>query len=300
MSRDLRKKNIHWGQIVLKFILFLLALGCFLPVFLVLIISLTPEESILTKGYSYLPTSVTIQAYKYIGSFWNQLARAYGVTLFETVIGTVWTILLCAMFGYVLSRKSFRWRNILSIFLLITMLFNGGQVANYIVRAGWYGLKNNLMVLILPGVSAYTCIVMRSFIQQTIPDSLVESAKIDGAGEMLIFRKVVLPLIIPALAAMGFMQAVGHWNEWQTAYLYIDNPKYSTLQLVLIRIENNLAYLKQNMASLSPEESAEFANMPNVPTRMAILMVTLGPILVIYPFFQKHFIKGMTIGAVKG
>ena len=295
-----KKKHFPMGQMILCLVLGLGALACFVPVLLIFIISISSQESIVNIGFSFFPQSVNLEAYKYMAKFADQLGKAYLVTIFETVVGTVWTIFFCSMFGYVLSRKNFKLRGLLSLMLLITMLFNGGTMANYFVKAGMYGLRNNLMVLILPGVNAYTCIVMRTFIQSNVPDSLVESAKIDGAGEFYIFRKVVLPLIIPACAALGFMQAVGHWNEWQNAYIFMDDAKYSTLQLVLIRIENSMSYLQQNMATLSPEELLMLENMPTIPTRMAILMVTLGPILVIYPFFQKYFIKGITVGAIKG
>lgn len=298
--KNSEKKKIGTAQTVLCVILGILALAAFLPVLLVLIVSLSSQESIVNKGFSFFPEAWSLEAYRFIGTFIDQIGRSYLVTLFETIVGTVWTIFLCSMFGYVLSRKNFRMRGFLSIMLLITMLFSGGTMANFLIKGGVYGLRNNLLVLILPGVNAYTCIVMRTFIQSNVPDSLVESAKIDGAGEFYIFMHIVMPLTIPACAALGFMQAVGHWNQWETSYLYIDNAKLSSLQLLLMRIQKNMEYLQQNMATLSPEELLQLKNMPSISTRMAILMVTLGPILVAYPFFQKYFIKGITVGAVKG
>lgn len=295
-----KKKRISTGQLVLCFVLGVLALATFLPVLLVFIVSVSSQESITNIGFSFFPESWSLEAYKYLGTFIDQIGRSYLVTIFETVVGTVWTVMLCSMFGYVLSRKNFRLRGFLSIFLLITMLFNGGTMANFLVKGGVYGLRNNLMVLILPGVNAYTCIVMRTFIQSNVPDSLVESAKMDGAGEFYTFFHIVLPLTLPACAALGFMQAVGHWNQWETSYLYIDNANLSSLQLLLMRIQKNMEYLQQNMATLSSEELLMLANMPDISTRMAILIATLGPILIAYPFFQKYFIKGMTVGAVKG
>lgn len=300
MHSKSKKKHISIGQLILCVVLGLLAMMAFLPVLLVLIVSLSSQESITNIGFSFFPESFSLEAYKYIGTFMDQIGRSYLITLFETVCGTLWTIFLCSMFGYVLSRKNFRLRGFLSVFLLVTMLFNGGTMANFLVKGGLYGLRNNLLVLILPGVNAYTCIVMRTFIQSNVPDSLVESAKIDGAGEFYIFSHIVLPLTIPACAALGFMQAVGHWNQWETSYLYIDNANLSSLQLLLIRIQKNMEYLQQNMASLTSEELTMLLNMPDISTRMAILMVTLGPILIAYPFFQKYFIKGITVGAVKG
>lgn len=300
MSNMKKKKRMSAGQFALCLILGVLTICVFIPVALVFIISFTSEESIINIGISFFPESWSIAGYQYMGSFLDQIASAYLVTMFETVFGTLWTILLCSMFGYVLSRKNFRLNGFLSIFLLITMLFNGGTMANYLVKAGVYGLRNNLMVLILPGVSAYVCIVMRTFIQSNVPDSLVESAKIDGAGDLCIFFRIVQPMTVPAYAALGFMQAVGHWNQWYTSYLYIDSTKLSSLQLILMRIQKDMDYLQQNMSELTVDELARLADMPNLPTRMAILVITLGPILVIYPFFQKYFVKGITVGAVKG
>lgn len=298
-SGKMKKKN-STGQFVLCLVIGLLSICVFIPVALVFIISFTSEESISNIGISFFPQSWSLAGYQYMASFLDQIVRAYCVTIFETVCGTIWTIFFCSMFGYVLSRRHFRLNGFLSIFLLITMLFNGGTMANYFVKAGIYGLRNNLLVLILPGVSAYVCIVMRTFIQSNVPDSLVESAKIDGAGEFYTFFKIVLPLTLPAYAALGFMEAVGHWNQWYTSYLYIDDAKLSSLQLILMRIQKNMDYLQQNMAELTMDELASLANMPDLPTRMAILIITLGPILVIYPFFQKYFVKGITVGAVKG
>lgn len=300
MTNVKKKKKMSVGQLVLCLILGILTIVVFIPVALVFIISFTSQESITNIGISFFPQSLSLAGYGYMKGFIDQVGRAYLVTIFETVVGSVWTIFLCSMFGYVLSRKNFRLNGFLSVFLLITMLFNGGTMANYLIKAGTYGLRNNLLVLILPGVSAYVCIVMRTFIQSNVPDSLVESAKIDGAGEFYTFFKVVLPLTLPACAALGFMQAVGHWNQWYTSYLYFDKAKLSSLQLILMRIQKDMTYLQQNMAELTPDEMERLANMPNLPTRMAILVITLGPILIVYPFFQKYFVKGITVGAVKG
>ncbi len=295
-----KRKPLTLGWIVLYFILGAFALCCFLPILLVLIVSFSSEASIALKGFSFFPSEWSLNGYRYMLTFIGQIGRGYLVTIFETIVGTFWTIALCGMFGYVLSRKTFQLRGFLSIFLLITMLFHGGGLADYIVRSNMYHLRNNLLVLILPGVTAYTCIVMRTFIQSNVPDSLIESAKIDGAGEFYTFVRIVVPLIKPVCAAMGFMQAVSHWNSWYNAYLYITNPKYSTLQLILIRIEKNIEYLTNNEMLLTPDELLLLKDLPTASIRMAILMVTMGPILIAYPFFQKHFVKGITIGAVKG
>ncbi|MCR5754213.1 MAG: carbohydrate ABC transporter permease [Acetatifactor sp.] len=294
-------RKIGSGQVVLMIVLGLFALFCLLPVLLVVIVSFTDKSSIAAKGFSFFPNAMSLDGWRYVLKYGHQLVQSYKITIFETVAGTGLTLLFTSMFAFALSRKSFPLRGFLSIFLLIPMLFHGGMVANYILLTNYYGLRDNLLVLILPGaVGAYNCIVMRTFIQNYVPDSLVEAAKIDGANEFFVFFRVIIPLIVPSLGAIGFITAIAHWNEWQTAYLYIDNPDRATLQLVLIRIEKSLEYLKENMSRLTPEELAELNNAPSEPMRMAILLVVLGPILVAYPFFQRFFIKGITVGAVKG
>lgn len=298
MNRKVRKR-FRPGQCVLYLILGLFALSCLLPMLLVVVVSFSTDESVYAKGFSFFPTGWTVAGYRYIISFADQIIRGYGVTLFETLVGSVWTILMCSMCGYALSRKNFRMRNGLTVFLLITMLFHGGGLSDYVIRSNIYHLRNNLLVLILPGISAYTCFVMRTFIQGNVPESLIESAKMDGAGEFYIYRKIVLPLIKPILAALGFMEAIGHWNQWQTSLLYMSNPKLATLQQILMKIENGMSYLKENMQA-SAELNRMMEDMPSTATRMAILVVVTGPIVIAYPFFQKYFIKGITIGAVKG
>ncbi len=291
----------HWtpGQFFLQLFLGIFALACLLPMLLILAASLSTDASILEKGFTFFPKEWTIDGYRYLTRFADQICYGYAVTLFETVVGSVWTIVLCSMAGYALSRRSFRLRGPLTVFLLITMLISGGGLSDYIIRSNVYHLRNNLLVLILPGVSAYTCFVMRTFIQENVPEALVDSAKIDGAGEFYIYGKVVLPLIKPVLAALGFMNAIGHWNQWQTSLLFMSNPKLATLQQILMKIENSMSYLKDN-AQNNQELAKMWEEMPSTATRMAILVVATGPIIAAYPFFQKYFIKGITLGAVKG
>lgn len=294
-----KRMHIFSGELFLYTGLCIFALACLLPMILVVIASFSTDASIYEKGFSFFPTGWTLDGYRYIASFADQIIWGYGVTLFETIAGSVWTILLCSMFGYALSRKDFRLRGFLTVFLLITMLIRGGGLSEFVIKSNVYHLRNNLLVLILPGVSAYTCLVMRTFIQENVPESLIESAKIDGAGDFYIYGHIVLPLIKPVLAALGFMEAIGHWNQWQTSLLYMSEPKLATLQQILMKIEKSMDYLKNNM-QVSAEMSKAWSQMPSTATRMAILVVVTGPIIIAYPFFQKYFIKGITIGAVKG
>ena len=289
------------GQAVSMFCLGLFALICILPVILVIIVSFSSQSSIAANGYSFFPSEWSVEAYEYVGRLGGQLKQSYLVTIYETVCGTLLTLLLTSLMGYVLSRKDFMLRKYITGYILVTMLFGGGLMSSYIINTSVYNLRNNLLVLIVPGaVSAYTCFVMRTFISANVPDSLVEAAKIDGASEYYLFFRIIIPIIVPVIAAMGFMTAVGHWNEWQTAYLYIDKPEYSTLQLMLVRIETSLNFFRENLLNLSAEEMDQLRRAPTDSARMAILIISLGPVMIMYPFFQRFFIKGITIGAVKG
>ena len=189
----MKKKHFSWGQFFLYLALSGFALICLLPMVLVVIASFSTDASVYEKGFSFFPTGWTLDGYRYIAGFADQIVWGYGVTLFETIAGSVWTIFLCSMFGYALSRRDFQLRSALTVFLLITMLIRGGGLSEFVIKSNVYHLRNNLLVLILPGVSAYTCLVMRTFIRENVPESLIESAKIDGAGDFYIYGRVVLP-----------------------------------------------------------------------------------------------------------
>lgn len=294
-------KRITTGQWILLFVLIAVALACVLPLILVVIISFSSDASIAEKGYSFFPTEWSLDAWRYVFGYGDQLVVSYGVTIFITVVATVLDMAVETMFAYTLSRSNFRLRTIYATMVLITMLFSGGQLASYMVNVSWYHLKDSLWVLILSGVSAMHVIILRTYIQSTVSEALIESAKIDGAGEFYTFVKVVLPCMTPALASVAFMKAIANWDAWENAYLYITSSEKTPLSLLLMRIEKDIEFLAQNVDNLSPSEYAQLAaNLPTDSARMAILLAALGPILIVYPFFQKYFIKGITIGSVKG
>lgn len=295
------KKKLGIGQWVLTLILGIYAIMCLLPVLLVIIVSFSSDESINVKGFSFLPAEWSLKAWEYVLGFGRQLVVSYGVTIFITVAGTAFGLVVMAMFAYTLSRRCFELRKQLSILMLITMLFSGGQLATYIVETTLYGLKDSLWALILPGIGAMNIIILRTYIQSNVSDALVESAKIDGAGEFRTFWMIVFPMMKPVLASVGFRLAVNCWNEWQKAYMYITSDSRTPLQLLLIRIEKNIDYLLKNQGEIPSEVYMELLNnVPRESGRMAVLLVSLGPIMVAYPFFQKYFVKGLTVGAVKG
>lgn len=294
-------KKAGVGQWVLGILLGLYALACLLPVVLVVIVSFSSDASISAKGFSFFPTEWSLKAWQYVGSFGKQLITSYGVTILVTVGGTLFGLAVMSLFAYTLSRKCFELRKYLSIMMLITMLFSGGQLSSYIVNTSMFHLRDTIASLILPGLSTMYVIILRTYIQTNVPDSLIESATIDGASEFRTYLQIVLPVMVPALASVGFMLAVGYWNDWQRAFLYISSPNKTPLQLLLIRIEKTIDFLLQNANDMSPQEYAELsANLPKETGRMAILLVALGPIMVAYPFFQKYFVKGLTVGSVKG
>lgn len=295
-------KKISGNQVALMIVLGVYALVCLLPVLLVFVASISSNESLTQKGFSFFPVSWSLSGWEYIFNFGSQLLTSYQVTIFITVVGTALSLVLMAMFAYVLTRKDFMLRHVLSVVLIITMLFDGGQVSKYIVYSNIYQLKDSILILILPAcVTAMNVIIIRSYIQSNIPDSLSEAAMIDGAGEFRQFWQIVFPMMKPSLAAVGFMRAVTIWNEWQNAYLFITKDEIAPLQLLLIRIEKSIEFALHNSAEFTPQEYAELLRtLPQDSCRMAMLFMVLGPILVAYPFFQKYFVKGLTIGAVKG
>lgn len=294
-------KKFRIGQLILGIILVLFAFICIVPMYLGVMASFTAQEYINVHGYSFFPSQLSLAGYEYVLDYGIQLVRSYIVTIWITVAGTVWSLAIMSMFAYTLARDSFQLRKVFSIMLLITMLFSGGRAAGYIITTQIYHLKDSLWVLILPGVSTMYVIIFRTYIQNSIPGSLIESAKIDGAGEFRTFVQIILPCMIPTLASVGYMTAVGHWNAWEGAMLYIESAWKTPLQLLLMRIEKNIQYLLDNAGQMSAQEYFEMVNsLPKDATRFAIMVVCSGPILIAYPFFQKYFIQGITMGSVKG
>lgn len=294
-------KKVSIGQWILTLVLGLYALVCFLPVVLVVVASFTSDDYIQKHGFTFFPAELSLSAWEYVAGYGEQLLMSYGVTIFVTVAGTALSLIIMSMFSYALSRKSFQLRNFLAMFMLFTMLFSGGRLSSYIIETSVYGLRDSLLALIFPGITAMNIIIMRTYIQTNISDSLVESAKLDGAGELRTFWQIVFPMMKPTVASVGFMQAVTYWNDWQKAFMYISSAKKTPLQLLLIRIEKNITFLLENQADIPASEYAELMkSLPQESGRMAILLTAIGPIAIAYPFFQKYFIKGLTVGAVKG
>ena len=273
-----------------------------LPVLLVVIISFSPMESIGLRGYSYLPTSLTLSAYESVFKMGSQLRDSYLVSIFVAITKTSLSLFVMSMYSFVLAQKRFGPRRVFIFITFFTMLFSGGLVPSYIINTRYLSLYDNIWALLIPGlVGGFNVIILRTFIQTTIPDSLFEAAKIDGANDFVIYARIVLPLFKAGLATIGLFSVVGIWNDWFSGMLYINSPKLMPLQTMLMKIMKNLEYIKNNSDLSSRAEFREILRrMPVETTRMAIVVLSVAPILFAYPFFQQYFVKGLTIGSVKG
>lgn len=275
----------------------ILALFCIFPFILVVSSSLTEESSIIEKGFQILPTSFSAEAYSILFKYPADMLKAYGITITVTVIGTAVGLFVTAMTGYVLTRKDFKWRNHFSFYFFFTTLFSGGLVPWYLMMVNYLHLKDKLIVLILPLLlNVFYIIVMKSFMS-SIPEAITESAKIDGAGDFLIFRKLILPLSKPALATIGLFIALAYWNDWYNALLFISNSDLMPLQYYLYRLLGNMDGMRKAMMESGAVVNT---NLPTESLKMAMTIVATGPILLAYPFIQRYFVQGLTIGAVKG
>ncbi len=278
----------------------LFAISCIVPLLLVLGISFSSEASIVKNGYQFIPEEFSLTAYKAIFSAGGGIMRSLGISVFLTLAGLLTGLTLNTTIAYSLSRPNFRFKKFFTIWILIPMLFSGGMLPFYMIVGQVLGLNNSLWAIILTmAVSSYNIIILRTFFKNTIPDSIIESAEIDGASQLLIFGRIVLPLSLPVLATIGLMLAFGYWNDWYNARLFITNNKIWPLQLMLMNIQDNIDWLRQNINNLGASAVGS-VQIPSESVRMAIVIVIVLPIASIYPFFQRYFISGLTIGAVKG
>lgn len=291
-----RKRKPQW---VAHTIALLFSAVCMIPFIIVIASSLTNEFALNEYGYQMWPTVFDTTAYKYIFRNPKMILNSYGVTILTTIATTVFGVLFMAMIAYPLSRKNCRFRRPLSFYIFFTMLFSGGLVPGYILTTQYLHLKDSILVLILPSlVNAFHIIMIRTFFQR-LPDSLFESAKIDGASEFRIFFRIAIPLSVPVLASVAFFTAMGKWNDWYTAMLYISKEELVPLQYMLYRIQNNLQVLLSAMTNVSGI-AIDPHSLPGNNLIMAMAVVATGPMMFVFPFFQKYFVQGLTVGAVKG
>lgn len=289
------------ANILLNIMFLILALICVIPAVLVVSISFSAEQSITDYGYRLIPKIISLDGYGYLLKQGALIIRALGVSLFVTIVGTALGTLLTTLMGYVLSRPDYKLNGFLTMLVFIPMVFNGGLVSTYFIVSQFLHLKNTLWALILPlSVSSFNVVICRTFFKTTIPEELIESAKMDGATQFKIFFQIVLPISLPVIATIGLFLCFAYWNDWYQSMLYIDNQRLYSLQALLNAIMTNINMLAQNAATMGASMADMVANTPKEAARMAIVVIIVLPIACAYPFFQKYFISGLTVGAVKG
>lgn len=296
---SISKPSLSYGQASIHAIFILVCVACLYPFLVIVGTSVQNENDIIQYGYSVIPKRIDLTAYHMILINPKVLLNAYFVTIYTTAIGTIVGMWVTISFAFTISRKDYPYRKQLSFYVFFTMLFQGGLVPSYILIVNWLDLKNNVLALIVPLlISGWNVLLMKGFLQ-SLPDAMFESAKIDGAGEFTIFTKIVIPLSKPALATLGLFLVLQYWNDWWLTLLYIDHENLMKLQYLLIRVLKNMEFLNS-------AEAMQYGlvkggqQVPNLGARMAMCLLAAGPMLIIFPFFQKYFVKGLTVGSVKG
>jgi putative aldouronate transport system permease protein len=290
-SNDILLFNMIGYSMVIVF-----SLLCIIPFIMIISSSFTEETYIITNGYTLFPKSFSVEAYSVV--FQNPLVilRAYGITLFVTIIGTVLAVYLNTMTGYVLYRKDFKWRNYFSFYFFFTMLFNGGLVPWYILCIKYLGFKNQVIALFIPTlISVWNILLVKGFMM-SIPHEITESAKMDGAGDFKIFSRLIIPLSTPVIATIGLFTALFYWNDWFASLIFISNTNLYSLQYLLYNLLASIENLRMVMA----QSGMVVEQLPTESMKMALTVIVTGPIILVYPFVQKYFVKGLTIGSVKG
>jgi len=274
----------------------ILAFICTLPLLLVLIVSITDERSIQSKGYSFFPNQWSFDAYQLLFSGGSPLLQSYLISLTVTAVGTFLAVMITSMAGYTLAARHVRYRNGLAMFFFVTMVFNTGLVPWYMISTK-LGLQNNIWALIIPSLvfNPFNLFLVRNYMKQ-IPESLIEAAKIDGANDAFIAFKIFFPLSLPVIATITLFYGIGYWNNWFNAIMLVDKPNLYPLQYLLFKLNSEISMIQQMQSSLS---SMTTSQLPSESIKMATAIVTIGPIVLFYPFLQRYFIKGLLIGSVK-
>lgn len=267
------------------------------PLLYVVSISLSTSGDIVRHGYRLVPARFDLTAYEYLLQAPQQIKTGYLISIIVTVLGTALGLVLSSSIAYVMTRRDYRYRKITSFYVFFTMLFNGGLVPFYMVMTKILHVQNTILGLIIPySINAWFTMLMKGFMQM-IPFEIVESAKIDGSSEFRTFLMIIIPLSTPAIATVGLFYAFAYWNDWWLAMLFIDKAGLVPLQFMLYRTMNNLAYL---LSTVSTAVNVDLSRIPSESIRMAMAVLAAGPMLVVFPFFQRYFVKGLTVGSLKG
>lgn len=285
--------------VFVNIILMLLALAVVLPLMILITSSVTSDSTLIRNGYSFLPGEIDLSAYKVLlGRGTSSILNAYKVSFFVTIVGTIMGLTITVMFAYPLSVKTLPGRNFFSFFLFFTMLFNGGLVPGYIMWTQTFHIRNTIWALLIPNLlmSAFNVIMMRTYFTSQIPEEVIDAARIDGAGEVRVLLKIVLPMSKPILTTVGLFIALGYWNDWLNGLYYISDDNLYGIQVLLNRMLLNAESMKKATSTTAVVAGA----MPSISLKMAVAVLGMLPVLIIYPFFQKYFVKGITVGSVKG
>jgi putative aldouronate transport system permease protein len=297
---------MHRNEKISKYLLYLffiiICILCIAPFILLVITSFSDEPTVIRDGYSFFPKKFSLNAYKYLQRDADRIVRSYGVSVVVTAIGTLFGLFVLSLLAYPLSRRELPGRKILSFYVVFTMLFNSGLVPTYLVYTSIFHVKNTIGGLIFPWIflNGFNVLIARTFFQNSIPFSLIESALIDGANELTIFFKIVIPLSTPILSTMGLIYLISYWNDWYNGLIFLTDPKLYSLQNLLNRILLNAQFLQSNSNVPASAAGSLANNIPMQTVRMALAALGAIPLLIIYPFFQKYLVKGLTVGAVKG
>lgn len=291
-----RKKGF---QLAANLVMIILSIICVVPFILLVMSSVTAEESLLKNGYSFFPAKFSFDAYKTLLVDSGSIVRGYVISVFVTVIGTVSNLVLTTLFAYPLSRKELPGRAFFSFAIFFTMLFNGGLVPSYMMWTGVFEIKNTLASLIIPNLmmGAFYVIMMRTYFTTNIPDAVIEAARIDGAGELKILIRIVVPMSVPIIATLALLVGLGYWNDWLNGLYYINDDSLYSIQVLLNKMLLDVQYLMSGAAGGAMTQNI---TLPATGIKMAVAVMGALPILIVYPFFQKYFVKGIVIGAVKG
>jgi len=277
-----------------------IALLCLLPLVLVISISLSDETDIIKNGFRIIPMHSTFTAYNLIFKNPSRIINSYKITMTVTAIGTFLSLFIMSMLAYTLSRKDYKYRRMLSFYVFFTMLFSGGLVPWYILVTRYLHLTDTILALIVPYlVSAWYLFLLRTYFQK-IPSSFIESAKIDGASEFRIYGQIILPLSTASLATVGLFIALNYWNDWWLSLLFINKPRLYSLQMLLKIMMENIDFIKNDMHTVFSSDMINSMALPSESTRMAMCLLAIGPIMILFPFLQKYFVRGLTVGSIKG
>lgn len=287
-------------QIIANILMFLFMIFCLFPFVLLVVSSFTDEGTLIRNGYSLFPEKFSLESYAYMYERLDTIIRAYGITVFVTVVGTVVSLLITVLLAYPLSRRDLPHRGKFAFFVFFTMLFNGGLVPTYIMWTRYLNIDNTIWALIIPALllNAFYVIMMRTYFTTTIPDEVIEAGRIDGAGEFRILFRIVLPMSLPMVATLSLLIGLNYWNDWRNGLYYLTDHRLFSVQNMLNTMLQDVRFLASGGAGGNASEIA--SNMPSVGIKMAIAVVGVLPIMIVYPFFQRYFVKGITVGAVKG